>query len=435
MSMIRREVSRILTLVFLAGLVLATASQPVLALSDKETNLHGQNSIFFYDPHGGCIDKNGESNDNTPTEDWDGHCSDVGAYNSQIFKYFSSIYTVAQNNGLPWEGLMAQLIGESSFMANEVCPFNPLGLKGSPSCDGKHRSFNSYDEAFLYYVNDIVPVKKAKGKFADDPYGYVEFLINGVPGYKYATDPEYINKISGYVCGLQKWAQKNNQPISGSAAKTNGSRSSNTKNTAYCSEYNDEDDDDDEKGNCFENGTCNGYVFPLKGATKANYLNGNSLSPLPCRNFSMGGCHHDYYAMDLGLSIGTKTESDYPDLVGKFTPYYWKSVGVKVVAMSSGKIISYKPYSRATLGYQSKCASVVYQTNDGRKFWLGHMSYDSRYKAGDTFGTGDVIGEVGPPPCAVSTQAHLHVDETLTYGNDGSVKTVELINTLYERLP
>lgn len=435
MSRVRKDKFLRCGVLFLAFLFLALAlTQPTLALTSHQINLYGQNSIFFYDPNANCVDMNDENDESSESVGWDGHCSDMSSYNSQIFKYFFDVYKVASSNGLPWEGLMAQLIGESSFMTREVCAFNPLGLKGEPSCDGKHRSFSNYDEAFAYYVNSIVPVRMAKGRFTSDPYGYVEFLINGVPGYRYATDPDYINKISAIVCGLQKWAQRNNRPISGVGSGSSSTSTGSTSNSSlYCQPDNSEKDPY-ERGNCMEDGTCSDYVFPLKGATKSNYLHNSSLSPLPCRNLSMGGCHHDYFAMDLGLSTGTKNENNYPDLVGKFSSYYWQSVGVKVVAMTSGRIISYKPYSRATLNYQTKCASVIYQTNDGRKFWLGHMLYDSRYKAGDSFGTGDVIGEVGPPPCAVSTQAHLHVDETPTYGSSGSVKTVELINTLYERL-
>ena len=49
------------------------------------------------------------------------------------------------------------------------------------------------------------------------------------------------------------------------------------------------------------------YMFPLAGAAKDNYLepnnvNGDSqLSPLPCKNYSAGACHHDYVALDMGL--------------------------------------------------------------------------------------------------------------------------------------
>lgn len=414
------------------------------ALSEGRFGKFSNYQIYFYDPdaHKDCVereDPGGEDPTPGPTEGWDGHCSNIDTYGSKIDKYFNSIYSIAQKNGLPWEGIVAQLIGESGFMSKEVCPFNPLGLKGSPSCDGKHRSFGSYDEAFNYYVNSIKPVREAMGKFKNDPYGYIDFLINGVPGYKYATDPEYVNKISGYVCGVQKWALAHGKPISGggpnSQHTSGGSSTQQTSGGSSSKPYCREDPEDPNEPEPDPPKNIDGYVFPLQGATKSNYMHHSSLSPLPCGNLSKGGCHHDYWAMDLGLKTGTKTEKNYPDLIGKFEASKWTSVGVKVVAIADGKITSYKTYSRATNGYQSKCASVTYLTNDGRKFWLGHMSYDPKYKAGDTFRAGQVIGEVGPPPCAVGTQAHLHIDETPRYGSGGTVETVKLINKLYEALP
>lgn len=229
---------------------------PAHALTEKQINLYSQNDIYFYDSGiSNCeeMDETGDE-DNTPIDEWDGHCSDIGVYGDKILQYYDAIHTIALNNGLPWEAIVAQLIGESSFMAHEVCAFNPLGLKGEPSCDGKHRIFSSYEEAFNYYVNSIKPVREAMGKFRNDPYGYVDFIINGVPGYKYATDPEYINKISGYVCGVQKWAFMNGKPISGMPngnSSSSGSSSSSggisIDDIPFCTKKdNDTDDDDDD---------------------------------------------------------------------------------------------------------------------------------------------------------------------------------------------
>lgn len=238
MSLKAKRLGKSLCVVFSAILMGVSSVNPVLALSEKELNLWWQNSIFFYDPYSGCTPLDGETGE---SKGWDGSCSGVGSYSSKIAEYWSEIYDVATSNGLPWEGIVAQLIGESSFMASEVCPYNPLGLKGEPSCDGKHRTFSSYKEAFSYYVNSIVPVKAAKGKFPNDPYGYIDFLINGVPGYKYATDPDYVNKVSALVCGVQNWAKANGKPISGSGSSSNSSRTSSntsvgrTTNSVYCS--------------------------------------------------------------------------------------------------------------------------------------------------------------------------------------------------------
>ena len=341
-----------------------------------------------------------------------------------------------------------------------------MGKSGGATCDGEFRTFASYEEAYQYYVNSIIPIKAIKGKYPNDPYSAIYYIQYG-PTKHYAScsaadvanpehpcygkkagdpTPGYVKDVSSIICGIQKWAESEGYPISSvtwrnytgtsnPSKDSSDGRSGSNKVVDYCNPSRYDDDDNEEENDCEKKGTCDSYVFPLRGATKSNYMHGSALSPLPCNNLSQGGCHHDYFAMDLGLNTGTKTERDFPDLIGVFPDWYWKSVGVKVVAMAPGKIISYKPYGRATNGYRDRCASVQYETNDGRVFWLGHMSYDPKYKAGDTFRAGDVIGEVGPPPCAVGTQAHLHVDETIKNGSNGTVETVKLINYLYNQLP
>lgn len=224
---------------------------PAGALSEALEKLYSAYDILFYNAEQDemeCI-KNwsesggGENTDNSDADNgtagddtgsatgsggnkWSGKCINIDYYGSKIEQYFDYIYKVAQNNGLPWEGIVAQLIGESSFMKHEACAYNPLGLKpgnsGRPSCDGRHAIFSSYEEAFSYYVNSIRPVREAMGKFTSDPYGYIDFLINGIPGYKYATDPNYVEKISGYACGVQNWARAHGKPLSGSGAPSGG---------------------------------------------------------------------------------------------------------------------------------------------------------------------------------------------------------------------
>lgn len=166
------------------------------------------------------------------------------------------------------------------------------------------------------------------------------------------------------------------------------------------------------------------YAFPLAGATKSNYLNpgGNytsALSRIPCGSGNV--CHHDYAAVDMGIMYNNQTDD---------MKYY--STGAPVVAFTDGTITTYKPYSRATQGYQDKCASVLFKANDGYTYWLGHMSYDPQYKAGDTFKAGDIIGEVGPPQCAIGTQAHFHINIQEPYGNR---EVIDIIDKLWEELP
>ena len=185
-----------------------------------------------------------------------------------------------------------------------------------------------------------------------------------------------------------------------------------------------------------------GWAFPLVGATKANYLNvpdrgaGYSvLSQLPCES---GWCHHDHVALDMGLrrTMVDGTQLSYEDFPGapKQEEYYYYSTGVKVAAITDGVILYNHGYDRATNGFEDQCASMGFKSNiTGKSYWIGHMSYNPNIKAGDEFKAGDVIGEVGPPPCAISTQAHLHINVMPQSDNDKSI--VFKINELYEALP
>lgn len=190
-----------------------------------------------------------------------------------------------------------------------------------------------------------------------------------------------------------------------------------------------------------------GYAFPIIGTTKANLLqpgnrNGagqSELSPLPCKSRSKGACHHDYYAFDLGvrkkmIDGHEYTAKDFPDIRTSYKDWYYYSTGAKVAAITDGYFTYYKHYSQATDGYESKCASVGFMSNDGKTFWYGHMKFDPNRKGGDKFKAGEVVGEIGPPPCAIGTQAHLHIQRG-TSRSDSYVEINDIMNKLWESVP
>lgn len=190
-----------------------------------------------------------------------------------------------------------------------------------------------------------------------------------------------------------------------------------------------------------------GYAFPIIGTTKANLLqpgnrNGagqSELSPLPCKSRSKGACHHDYYAFDLGvrkkmIDGHEYTAKDFPDIRKKYEDWYYYSTGAKVAAITDGYFTYYKHYSEAEDGYQSKCASVGFKSNDGKTFWYGHMKFDPNRKGGDKFKAGEVVGEIGPPSCAIGTQAHLHIQRG-TSRSDNYVEINDILNKLWESVP
>lgn len=182
------------------------------------------------------------------------------------------------------------------------------------------------------------------------------------------------------------------------------------------------------------------YAFPLKGATKSNYLNpggsaGDSvLSRVPCGS---GTCHHDYNAVDLGLraSMAGYTELKASDRPGDgLSDMYYYSTGVKVVALVGGKISYFSKYTnKVPSAYHNRCGQALLEGEDGKKYWLGHMAYPGAVKGGDTVTAGQVIGEVGLPQCAQTTQAHLHINVSPQSANDHYI--IDVIDALWEDLP
>lgn len=163
-------------------------------------------------------------------EKWNGSCTGMTAARADwLKKQIPGMQKAATANGIPWELIAAQAIAESGGGSSEVCPYNPLGLKGSgPSCDGRHRSFNSYEEAYQHYVNNIIPIKKVKYKYPNDPYSAIAYIQygSGAPyaqcskpeyltnpnhscyGHKLGDPtPSYVNNVSSIICGIQKWAK------------------------------------------------------------------------------------------------------------------------------------------------------------------------------------------------------------------------------------
>lgn len=197
----------------------------VSAVREEDLTNYAENNILYYD--GECDDYDpsfsgiddgtrfvGQGDEHGH---WNGKCAAVGSYNDWLNGQYEPVTKAAQNKGIPWEAMLAQAITESSGFKAEACPFNGLGLKaksGQSSCDGTYASFNNYAEMWEYYVESIVPVREAKGKYANDPYSFAEFIEYGVSGYAYSEGSGYVQTVSAFICGIQKWAEQNGKKTS-----------------------------------------------------------------------------------------------------------------------------------------------------------------------------------------------------------------------------
>lgn len=178
------------------------------------------------------------------------------------------------------------------------------------------------------------------------------------------------------------------------------------------------------------------YAFPIQGATKSNYLNpggkagASVLSRVPCGAGNI--CHHDYPAVDLGINLGIEKAANHPK--DGLTDMYYFSTRAKVVALVGGKIKYFLKYTnKVPPNYHDVCGQALLVGEDGKEYWLGHLSYPGLVQGGDTVKAGDIIGEVGLPQCAQTTQAHLHINVSPQSLNDRYI--IDVIDALYEKLP
>ncbi len=208
------------------------------SLSEKELNLRAQNSVFFYDPYD-CEEgttKMGESPNGTFSgeEVWDGNCSSMTAARAAwLSKYVDALQSTASKNGIPWELIAGQTFQESGGGKQEACDYNPLGLKaggGQARCANGFAKFNSYNEAFQYYMDSIIPIRNLKNNYPIDPYSAVSYIQYGSSsayascdsesysqcvGHMGEPTPGYVNSVSSIICGIQKWAMSEGIAISG----------------------------------------------------------------------------------------------------------------------------------------------------------------------------------------------------------------------------
>ena len=231
----------LLVMVLAFGMVFLSADT-TSAINSERLGKWSNYQIYFYDPDHKilCIPGTTEPGVGTETtpfsggaEQWNGSCTTLSAARADwIRKQVSGMQAAASASGLPWELLAGQSIQESGGAKAEACDYNPLGMKaksGHASCGNGFAKFGSYQEAYQYYIDSLIPIREAKNKYPNDPYSAVSFIQYGASssyascdsesyaqcvGHMGEPTPGYVNSVSSIMCGIQKWAKSEGIAIS-----------------------------------------------------------------------------------------------------------------------------------------------------------------------------------------------------------------------------
>lgn len=195
----------ITSLCFVAAIIAAPSAS---ALSSSTLDFMDKNGIYYFNPEGfadGCLPGLG-SYDGIATA---GLSSIQSAF---VDQYHNIAVQLSSEYGIPWEAVMAQGIlesdsGTSNFARNRN---NFFGINAVDSNPDNATYFSSPAEGWQGYYQFIKnnPRYRAAGAFnyPDDPYGY----IAAIKSAGYATDPNYVAKVSSLIKAVQNRAEEKN---------------------------------------------------------------------------------------------------------------------------------------------------------------------------------------------------------------------------------
>lgn len=185
---------------------------PVSALSESVLDFFAKNNIFYYNPDGfseGCY---------TGLGSYDGVAS-AGLSSLQsafVDTYHDIAVQLSAEYGIPWEAVMAQGILESASGTTKYARErnNFFGLGAVDSNPDQAYSFSSAQAGWKGYYEFIKnnPRYARAGAFnyPSDPYGY----IAAIKSAGYATDPNYIEKVTSLIKAVQNRATEKNWTMS-----------------------------------------------------------------------------------------------------------------------------------------------------------------------------------------------------------------------------
>lgn len=293
---VRKKAAFCRLLVLLLAVFVLAFCQPASALSDALKKRYGDYQVYFYNG-----EKDYEAEDDEWDDDecvpgttkpgrgngpeiesgwgqWTGSCTAMTQERiNWLEKQIPDIQAAASKNGIPWELVPAQMFKESGGGKNEVCPYNPLGLKaknGYKSCNGTFATFSSYKEAYDYYMNNIIPVRAVKNKYPNDPYSAASYIQYGTKppyascdsesysvcvGHMGEPTPNYVEDVTSIICGIQKWAKSKGISISSVTWENyNGNKKDDSEPTTPTTPTEPETPTDDEEE---EEGTNVGAIY------------------------------------------------------------------------------------------------------------------------------------------------------------------------------
>ncbi len=195
-----------LILSILLATTLTTSS--VGAISPSLLNYFGKNGIYYYNPDGyssGCFVGLGS---------YDGIVSaGLSALQSEfVDKYHTIAIQLSSEYGIPWEAVMAQGILESASGTSKFARErnNFFGINAVDSDPNKATSYSTPQEGWKGYYefikNNSRYATAGAFNYKNDPYGYIQAIKNA----GYATDPNYVPKISGLIKAIQNRASEKN---------------------------------------------------------------------------------------------------------------------------------------------------------------------------------------------------------------------------------
>lgn len=191
---------------FLAALLLTSSSAS--ALSPSLLNFFAKNGIYYYNPDGysnGCFVGLG-SYDGIVT-------AGLSALQAEfVDKYHTIAIQLSSEYGIPWEAVVAQGILESASGTSKFARErnNFFGINAVDSDPNRATSYSTPQEGWQGYYEFIKSNSRyaAAGAFnyKNDPYGYIQAIKNA----GYATDPNYVTKVSSIIKAIQNRATEKN---------------------------------------------------------------------------------------------------------------------------------------------------------------------------------------------------------------------------------